>query len=87
MVEIILVIPAAIILAFLGYFLAKRPVDEESGVVNQYLLADENFERNWFTGECVDRRAEGWTGPAGGGVEEGGSATRCLLRRGRHGQA
>ena len=65
MVDVILLIPGAIILVFFVYFLVKKPSDEEEGVVNPYILADENFERHWTTGEMVDRRTESWTGPGG----------------------
>ncbi len=65
MVDIVLIIPSVVVLGSLLYFLAKKPSDEQEGVVTPYLLADENFERNWNTGELVDRRAEKWTGPNG----------------------
>ncbi len=65
MVDITLIIPAVIILAFFIFFLLKKPSDQEEGVVNPYILADDNFERHWNTGWCVDRRAERWTGPGG----------------------
>ncbi len=65
MVDIILVIPAVMILAFFLYFLLKKPSDEEAGMVVPYLLHDDNFERHWNTGELVDPRAERWVGVNG----------------------
>ncbi len=63
MVDLILLIPVGIVLASFLYFLLQKPKDDEKVVA--YLLDDANFERNFYTGACVDARADGWTGPGG----------------------
>lgn len=58
MVELILLVPAAIVAFAFVYFLFRKP-EKENGAVNAYLLHDNNFKRN-DDGTFKDIRTERW---------------------------
>src|SRR3989344_5685145 len=69
MVEVVLLVPAFIVLGAFVYLIRQKPSEGSERIVEPYILDDGNFARNYNDGSTIDGRVDRWA--IGGGRWQG----------------